>query len=408
MKRWPSLAAIAVLYLALVVGVACGGGEEEKEGVTEIKIGLGTPLSGLMGAFVGIPSKQGLELVAERIGVFEVGGKQYRWKVITEDNQGGSAAGGVASTTKFIYDHDVDFVLQGGGGAAVAAQRLCEESGAIIDMGSTQFEGFGPDHPYSIASGACLPALVGTFYHWLAEEHPDVKRIAVAASTDPLVAAYNEAFESNMYEYFGFEQEIVWIAEGTLEYYPVATKVMQLEPDLVIASPGTQVLDIMWDMGYDGLAASYGPIASQDFLEQAGWDDCNGLLLWYPEWYGAEEVWPEAVALASEYQARHGVEMGSVAFAGSMVLDTITRALQAAGTIDPDTVMEAIHSRTILDSMLGPVYYGGEDFVGVNCLLMEPVAIWEVVGEREYELLDYYTPEEAEAIAVEAWTATMP
>jgi len=39
--------------------------------------------------------------------------------------------------------------------------------------------------------------------------------------------------------------------------------------------------------------------------------------------------------------------------------------------------------------------------------LMWPVAIWEVVGEREYELLDYYTPEEAEAIGVEAWTATM-
>jgi len=58
--------------------------------------------------------------------------------------------------------------------------------------------------------------------------------------------------------------------------------------------------------------------------------------------------------------------------------------------------------------MVGPIYYGGEAFVGVNCLLMVPVAIWEVVGEREYELLAYYTPEQAEAIAVEAWTATMP
>ena len=58
--------------------------------------------------------------------------------------------------------------------------------------------------------------------------------------------------------------------------------------------------------------------------------------------------------------------------------------------------------------MVGPVYFGGEAFVGVNCLLVWPVAIWEVVGEREYELVDYYTPEEGEAIAVEAWTATMP
>ena len=408
MKKWLSLAAVVVLCLALVIGVACGGGGEEEEEVTEIKLGLGTPLTGIYGAFAGIPSKQGLELLAERIGIFEVGGKQYRWKIITEDNQGGSAAGGVASTTKFIYDYGVDFILQGGGGAAMGAQPLCEESGIIIDMGSTQLEAFGPDHPFSIASGPCLPVLVASFYNWLAEAHPEVKRIVVAAADEPLAAAYSEAFGSNMHEYFGFEREIVWIPQGTTEYYPVATAVMAEDPDLVIASPATQVFDIMWDMGYEGLAASYGPLAAQSFLEQSGWDNCKGLLFFYPEWYGAEEVWPQAVAFATEYEARYGVEMVTVAFAGSIVLEALTGVLQAAGTIDPDTVMEAIHSRTILDSMLGLVYYGGEDFVGVNCLLMEPVAIWEVVGEREYELLDYYTPEEAEAIAVEAWTATMP
>jgi len=75
---------------------------------------------------------------------------------------------------------------------------------------------------------------------------------------------------------------------------------------------------------------------------------------------------------------------------------------------DTEKIMEVIHSGTTLDSMVGPVYFGGLDFVGVNCLLMWPIAIWEVVGEREYELKAYYTPEEAEAIGVEAWTATMP
>ena len=75
---------------------------------------------------------------------------------------------------------------------------------------------------------------------------------------------------------------------------------------------------------------------------------------------------------------------------------------------DTEKIMEAVHSKATFDTMIGPVYYGGEAFVGVDCLLMWPVAIWEVVGERDYELLEYYTPEEAEAIAVEAWTATMP
>jgi len=41
-------------------------------------------------------------------------------------------------------------------------------------------------------------------------------------------------------------------------------------------------------------------------------------------------------------------------------------------------------------------------------MVIWPVAIREVVGEHEYRMLEYYTPEEAEAIGVEAWTATMP
>ena len=411
MNKWLSLVAIVVLCLSLVVGVACGGGEEEEEeGVTEIKLGLGTPLSGLMGALIGLPSKKGMELTAERIGVFEVGGKQYRWKIITEDNEGTSAAGGMASTTKFIYDDDVDFIVQSGA-AGLASQRLCEENGVIIDMGTTQFEAFGADHPYTLQTGPCLVTAVAPFYDWLAEEHPEVERIVVATSDDPINGAYNEAFESNMHEYFGFEQEIVWFASGTTEYYPTATTIMEEDPDLVIASPGTQILDIMWDMGYEGLAAAFGPILDQALLEQAGWDDCQGLLIFMPEWYGAEEagVWPEAVAYASEYEARYGEEMGSVAFLASIVVYSLTGALQQAGTVDDtDRIMEVIQSGTTLDSMVGPVYFGGEDLVGVNCLLMWPTAIWEVVGEREYELLDYYTPEEAEAIAVEVWTATMP
>jgi len=406
MKKWLSLAAIVVLALALVIGVACGGGgEEEEEGVTEIELGHAAPLSGIMGAVAGIPAGMAIDLLVEQIGVFDVGGKQCRWKIIHEDNEGASASGGVATTTKFIYTDHVDIVTQAGV-AAMTAQTLCEENGVIIDMGSAPFESFGADCPHSIQSGPSVFTHVAAFYDWLAQEHPEVKRIVVVASDDPLTIAFAEAFESNMHEYFGFEREIVWTALMA-EPYPVATNVMTLDPDLVIAS--TQTVDIMWDMGYEGLSAVYGGIMTESYLEEAGWNDCKGLLLFFPECFGAEEVWPEAVAFAREFEARYGVEMQTVAFWGVIVQEAMTAVLQAAGTVDDtEKIMETVHSRTVLDSMVGPVYYGGEAFVGVNCLLMWPTAIWEIVGEREYELLDYYTPEEGEAIAAEAWTATMP
>ena len=397
----------ALLAILILSTLACGGGGEgDDDGVTEVKIGLGLPLSGLMGAYVGAPAKQAYDMMADRIGVFEVGGKQYRWKLIFEDNDGGTASGGMASTTRFIYDHDVDFVLQSGA-AAIASQALCEERAVIMDMGTAPFDAFGSEHPYTTQSGPCLTVLVAAFYDWLAEEHPEVERIVVVTYDDPFTIAYSEAFESNMHEYFGFEREIFTTPIGATEYYPVATAAMTKDPDLVIAAAA--IIDTMWDMGYEGLGVQFGPLLEQGLLEQAGWDDCKGLLFFYPEWFGAEELWPEAVACAKEYESRYSVEMGTGAYAACMTLLPLTGALQQAGTVDDtEKIMEVIQSRTTFDSMVGPVYYGGEAFVGTNCLLMWPVAIWEVVGEREYELLEYYTPEEAEAIAVEAWTATMP
>jgi len=401
-----SVAAIVVLCLALVIGVACGGGETEQEGVTEIEVGSGLPLSGIYGAFIGVPAKQAYELVAERIGVFEVGGKQYCWKPIFEDNEAASASGGMASTTRFIYDYNVDFVFQAGA-AAMAAQTLCEESGVIMDTGTAPFDAFGPDHPYTIQTGPCIAVQVAAFYDWLAGEHPEVERIVVVSLQDPLAGAFVEAFESNINEYFGFECKIVPLSTATTEYYPVATSVMTLDPDLVIASTG--VLEAMWEMGYEGLAAQYGPLLDQSVLEEVGWDDCKGLLFFYPEWYGAEEFWPEAVACAGEYKSRYGAEMPTGAFTSAMVLYTLTGVLQQVGTVDDtEKIMEAIRSGATFDSIVGPAYYGGEGFVGINCMVIWPVAIREVVGEREYRLLEYYTPEEAEAIGVEAWTATMP
>ncbi|MCK4721989.1 MAG: ABC transporter substrate-binding protein [Dehalococcoidia bacterium] len=209
-----------------------------------------------------------------------------------------------------------------------------------------------------------------------------------------------------MHEYYGFEREIVWIPDGTTEYFPRATSIMAKDPDCVMTS--VSCLDIMWDMGYDGLAVVGAPLFDLTFLDDAGWDDCEGLIFFFPEWYPAAEVWPEAVAFAEQYEIEYGTECGTVAFWGSMVMQALTGALQEAGTVDDlEKIMEAIESGAHIDTMVGPVYFGGEAFTGVNHMLMWPVAIWEVVGEHQYKQMAYYPPEEGEAIATEAWEATM-
>ena len=274
MRTWFSVMAVVVLCLALVIGVACGGGKEKEGGVTKIKYGFGLPMSGLAGALVGIPAVHGYEFTADKIGVFEVAGKQYRWKLIFEDNQGSSASGGVASTTKFIFDQGVDFIFQSGGAASMASLELCEGNGVIIDGGMTTHDFFGPDHPYSMQNANCSAMMVACFYDWLAKTHPEVKKIVVNALDTPIAAAYNEAFQSKLHEYFGFELEIVWVPEATTEYYPVASAVMAKDPDLIVSVSAGGIMDTIWDMGYDGLSVLFGPIMHQSLLESWGWDDC--------------------------------------------------------------------------------------------------------------------------------------
>ena len=89
MKRWLTVAAAVILCLALVIGIACGGEEEEEEGVKTLKFGIGIPLSGAAGAAGGIPVINVFELAEEKQVEFTVGGDRYVWDFVCEDSMPG-------------------------------------------------------------------------------------------------------------------------------------------------------------------------------------------------------------------------------------------------------------------------------------------------------------------------------
>jgi len=403
MKRGSHLVVLVVLCLALIIGAACGGGggEEEESGVKELKIGIGEPLTGALGAVVGLPCKVGFELAADKIGVFTVGDEQYRWKTIILNNTG-DATGGVATATKFTLEHGVHFIHQTGGAPALASQPICEGRDVILDCGCTTMQAFGPDHPTTFQSGPFSLAMDAPFYDWVSKAHPEVERITVVQSNAPLLIAFAESFESDMHEYFGLERDLIIYDATTVEFYHVANRVMSTNPELVMGP--IAMFEIMSDMGYEGIYVCGGGYFEYQ-LENIGWDRCKGLITYHPTYLG--DTWPETSAFAAEFERRSGAELGITGFWAGQVLYTITGALQLAGTVDDtEKIREAIASRTYFDSLVGPVYYGGEGIVGVNHLVMWPISILEVVGPYEYEQLAYYTPEECEAITVEAWQAT--
>jgi ABC-type branched-subunit amino acid transport system substrate-binding protein len=393
-KKWLSVVAIVVLSLALVAGVACGGGEDEEEGVKEVKFGVGAPLSGIMGAVLGVPTQQGFELAAERIGEFTVAGESYKWNLIFEDNKW-SSQGGVASTTKLIIEDGVNFVTQIGGDSAMSAQTLCEESGVILFASGIPLDAFGPDKPHTFGPAPAAAPTAAALFKYVSEAHPEVETASAASDDTTTSHMLAEAAEAAA-KYFGLEWlETEYFPPETTEFYPLATKIADKNPDFCCA--WISVIQPLREMGWEGITAfadwatSYG--------EGQGWENFEGHLHYYPGPYG--EGLPEAVKeIAAEYEQQYGIEFPQMAFQCVVQLYYMTDALKKAGTVDDvDQIMATLETET-LDSPVGPVRFGLSAVDGIGHQFMMPYWVGEIRGE-EYHRVFEMSIEEGEALVNE-------
>jgi ABC-type branched-subunit amino acid transport system substrate-binding protein len=393
MKKWPSVIAVVVLCLGLVIGIACG--REEEAAVKEVKFGFGMPLSGLYG-IVGIPAMHTLELVNEKIGEFNVAGETYRWKLIFEDSKM-TGAGGVATATKLIFDDGVKLMYQAGTDPAGAAQPICEQSGVIMDIGLASRELLGPDKPHSIQISPTFLVHTPVLFQYVTAAYPEVKTLAIALPDNAFGHANGEA-AIDAAPYFGLDVVAVeWVPVGATELYPLATKLVNIDPDLIICDPPT--LKPMREMGYKGRNAY--PFFLKLYADYLGWEYYQGAMVYQPNPIGADL--PQAVRdLAIEFEQRYGGEFSQFSYYASTILFVMTEVLKKAGTVDDvDRILETIHAETF-DTWIGPVRFAGEELIGVNNIMLWPAKIHEIRGE-ENVLVFEMSPDEAYELAVEVY-----
>jgi len=392
-KKWLPLAAIIVLCLAPVVSFACGG-EEEEEGVKEVKFGFGLPLSGIYGAALGIPAKQGLELAIEKIGEFTVAGERYKWNLIFEDN-GWDSEGGVASATKLIFEDGVDIMSQIGGDPALAAQTICEEAGVILFATGVTLEAFGPDKPHTFQGQAHVYPNSAALFKYVSEAHPEVKTASLVFEDTVTGHAAGDG-AATAAEYYDIE----WLGPeyyppGTTEFYPVATKMANKNPDACYMD--TRVLGAMRELGWEGIPFYY--LWTSTYGESVGWDKAQGYLIYLPVPLG--EALTESLAeMAAEYQQRFDAEFTQLSLYYVTQLYFLTDALKKAGTVDDiDQIIATLETETF-DTLVGPVKFGLEQVDGIGHILIMPCWIGEIRGE-EYHVGFELSTDEAEALTLE-------
>ena len=408
MKRWLSAAAVVVLSLALVIGIACGGEGDEEPGVTVLKYGCGAPITGAYGS-VGLATMHCMEMAAEDIGVFEVAGEQYRWEVPVEDNLIGTnpTAGGHDSAMRLIYEHNVDFMFQATDDAIIAAATLTEEIPMILDGGPGTITRFGPHLPHTFLSNLCSELTLPVVMDWIMENHPEIKVVCTTHDVTAAGQAGRELWEA-ICEYHGLEHHSEVVATGTVEFYPIATKVMEHDPDLITSGGfGGGLAAAMWDFGYDGMVINQW-WEGEAMARPVGWDKLieknrfgRGYIIYSLHSFGG--VFPELEAVAEEFEDRSGMEMGPSASHIMNNLYVWTQALQQAGTVeDIDKIIEAFETGTF-DTLVGPVHYGLGEVIGIPHVGIYPVPIFEIVGENEYVCHKLYTPEEVEDVFLEIY-----
>ena len=407
MKKWLSAVAIVVLCLALVIGVACGGGGEDENGngngdgdgeVTEIKFGFGLCFTGAAGAAIGIPARDAWKMTNEEIGVFDVGGKPCRWKLIFEENQF-NTPGGVASATKLIFEHDVDIMWQFGSDASMAAYPYCHEAEMILDSSGLSAYMLGPDKPYLFQVAATWDFYFIHFFDWLTREHPEVQRV-VCAMTDDLMGHSVADPICSISKLHGLECTNIWIPVGTVEYFPIATKVMTHDPDLIYIVQ--DAYDEMWDLGYEGLFLNH--MWEETLYGTPDWEKCTDhVYLVGPHLYGP---WAEVVAFRERFSERYGYASGTWPTYTRQVLLVWTEVLKKAGTADfendLDKIMETAETE-IFDTPYGLALFAGEEINGIGHCLMTEDAINIVGGERDYPLVELITAEENHALLLELY-----
>jgi len=394
MKRWHSVVAVVILSLALIHGAACKGGEET--GVKEVKYGVALPLTGIYGAAGGVAAKHACELACEKIGEFTVAGETYRWRPIFEDNKW-TGAGGVATATKFINEDGVKIMRQSGCDAAGAAQTVCEQSGVLMDAVTASIELFGPDKPYTFQTSPSYLVDTPVLFEYMTMTYPEVKTVAIALDDTAFGHSIGQAV-IDAAPYFGLEVVAEeWIPSGTVERYPVATKLVDINPDLIICDVIT--FKPMREMGYEGRTAFIG--WAESYGEHVGYENYQGAMIYQVNPHGAD-LPQEVRDFFVELEERYGDEPMHGPYNMATGLFVMTEVLKKAGTVDDvDRILETMHTETF-DTWLGPMRFSGEELIGINNILLWPTAVHEI-RDHEYVLVFEMSAAEAYKLAAEVY-----
>jgi len=338
----------------------------------ELVLGCNFILSG-PAATLGIATQRGAEHAAEVINStgFKVQGEQYVLKLEYFDSKYLPAEG--MSNLEKMLNHGIRYIFTLSSGVSVP---LVERTNMAKMLQLT--DGSGADHltsPKYPLSFRVTPNNETAYavYPWLAKKYPQIKTIANINPTDEagftesetrVRCAKNLGMKSIANEMY---------KRGATDFYPVATKITALKPDMVdfgctLGRDQALCGKALREVGYKGMFLVNYPDPGA-FVEMAGRDAAEGAILSSAI---TEPQTPKQKELYEFYVKKFGSPVINKFYDSYDPIFMFVEAVKKANSLDPAQIAEAL--RTVRwDSVYGEMYVGMESLYGIKSCFCRPL-----------------------------------
>jgi len=374
MKKW--LALMRLAFFAMAALVAVGPGKASAADV--IKFGISTPLSGPAAPW-GIPHKQAVELVFDEInskGGLEVGGKKYKLEVIAYDHKY-VIAEGVATVNRLIAKDDVKYISILGGAVAKANEEVVNEAG-VLNLPLAYAEGLVSEKNRLTFHSFPSPPETTTFWKWVKEHHPEIKRLATISPNDD-TGWWSIKVETKFVEGLGYEvMAKEFFERGLTDFNPILLRMLAQKPDIISvnAAPAGSVGLIIKqarELGFKGRFIHIGQVDTSVVANIAGKENVEGT--WVHGY--VQTPLPEKVKSWQERYTKKYGEWNATSIDFTNPAFAFIAAVQKAQSLDPKKIAAALQT-VEFDNLWGKAHFGGKDYYGIGNQIVYPMPFSEV------------------------------
>ena len=397
---------VGVVLMLLPAMMPLGGHCANAAGPKVLKIGTIMPISGPLGA-IGLAWDRGFDLCGDMIneqGGLKVGADKYRIEFIHEDGKASPEAS-AAAANKLVHQDKVNFVM--GEVMTPASQAIYEvtkPAGVLHVLTYTQdpyredMWGIGSDNPLLVLLMPTTNLAYKAFFDYLAKTYPTVKRVVHSESTYPFTRIIDEAkrtAKSSGLEVVGVER----YDYGWTDFYPFATAVLKYKPDAISiehAGPDQVALMIkaVREQGFKGPVMSLGSASPVFILAGANAENCHDIMA--DQAYAGD---PDAPAAMKDVKKRWEAKYPKEPWVDDALMPwdevwVLSQAIEKANSIDPKQVVKVLEGMTrpgSLKTTFGPGHMGGAKTYGVNGMLVRPMPITVIQGEK-IKMVKWVTP----------------